>query len=262
MTVKVKPGIAVLGTGWLGLPLAIDLADRFRVAGSYRRAETRDELSDGGVTPYFLDLPSVADALPDFLEGATVLVVTLPPGGRQHGVATAEKYLEALSPLQDYLPTLHVVYTSSTGVYGKHRTGVVTEDSPVCPDTYSSEAVVKAEEFFLRHADRCTLLRLGGLYGPGRDPVRFFRRVENIPDGDAPVNMVHRDEVLRAVNLILATGETGIFNVCAGRHPTKRQFYGNLYAAAGLPAKNFLPGGADGKRVNSAKLSQLGWYCP
>ena len=262
MSPKVKPGVAVLGTGWLGLPLSIDLAGRYSVAGSYRRAETRDELLAGGVTAYRLDLPSAADALPAFLDGATFLVVTLPPGGRQYGAATADRYLESLAPLRDYLPGLHVIYTSSTSVYGKGRTGVVTEESPVAPDTYSSDAVVKAEAYFLRHGGRCTVLRLGGLYGPGRDPVRFFRRLPAIPDGDAPVNMVRLDGVLRAVDLILETGETGIFNVCSGGHPTKRQFYGNLYAAAGLPVKDFIPGGADGKRVNSAKLSQLGWYCP
>ena len=262
MSTEMRLRIAVLGTGWLGLPLAIDLGGRYRVAGSYRRPETRDELTSRGVAPYAVDLPGNTEALPAFLDGKDVLIVTLPPGGRQYGAETSQKYLGTLAPLRDYLPALHVVYTSSTGVYGKGRTGVVTEESTVAPDTYSSKAVVEAEEFFLRHAARCTVLRLGGLYGPDRDPVRFFRRLETIPDGDAPVNMVHRDGVLEAVHLILKTGKTGIFNVCSGRHPTKRQFYGKLYSSAGLPAKEFLPGGADSKRVDSSKLSQLGWYCP
>ena len=257
-----KPRVAVLGSGWLGLPLATDLVDEYCVAASYRRPDTRDDLVSGGTSAYRLDLPDDSGELSNFLDGANFLVVTLPPGGRQYGDETVEKYLAALAPLQIFLPALHVVYTSSTGVYGKRRTGVVTEDSAVAPDTPSSRAVVKAEDFFSEHAGRCTVLRLGGLYGPGRDPVRFFRRVETIPEGDAPVNMVHLDGVIQAIRLILKTGKTGIFNVCSGRHPTKRRFYSKLYSAAGLPAKPFLPGGADGKRVDSTKLSQLGWFCP
>ncbi len=254
--------MAILGTGWLGLPLAGKLVEDQAVHATYRTSSNRKEIVAAGAVPHLVDLPVDAAALPALLENVAVLIVTLPPGGRRHGAATTAHYLNTLAPLRPFLADLHLIYTSSTGVYGKEATGIVTEDSPLAPDSHSSRAVAAAEAFFLRNANKCTILRLGGLYGPGRDPVRFFRRVEAIPDGDAPVNMVHLDEVLEAMRFIVKSGTTGIFNVCSAQHPTKRDFYGSLYAAAGLPPKKVLSGGSSGKRIDSLKLRRLGWLCP
>ncbi|WP_146088772.1 Rossmann-fold NAD(P)-binding domain-containing protein [Neolewinella xylanilytica] len=254
--------MAILGTGWLGLPLAAAWAEENRVHGSFRSEATRDRLVACGAVPFKLDLPGDAKGLPAFLEEVTTLVVALPPGGRKHGAATTERYLDTLAPLQPFLSGVHLIYTSSTGVYGKSATGLVTENTSVAPDTHSSRAVVAAENFFVRYSGKCTLLRLAGLYGPDRDPVRFYRNAEAIPDGDAPVNMVPLEGVLQAIDLVAKSGTTGIFNVCSARHPSKRTFYGSLYAAAELPAKEFFPGGADGKRIESSKLRQLGWQSP
>lgn len=254
--------VGIIGTGWLGLPLARDLADDFTVVGSYRSSARRDELLAVGATAYCMDLPNTVDSLPQFFAGLDTLIVALPPGGRRHGSRTTEHYLESLDPLRAYLPGVHLIYTSSTGVYGKSASGTVTEETPVHPDTPSSEAVVAAEAFFQRHSNRCTILRLAGLYGPGRDPVRFFQAVEEVPKGDAPVNLVHLDAVIQAIRIVLKTGETGIFNVCSARHESKRKFYGRRFEAAGLPAKTFLPGGHYGKRIDSSKLRQFNWKSP
>ncbi|WP_116107993.1 NAD-dependent epimerase/dehydratase family protein [Lewinella sp. IMCC34191] len=257
-----KSNLAVLGTGWLGMAAAHHLSPDYSVRGSYRRTGSRDELVACGVSPYYIDLPTQTEALADFLRDLAYLIVAIPPGGRTHGADTVAHYLHLLAPLRPYLPGLHLIYTSSTGVYGKSTTGTITESSPVAPDTHSSRAVVAAETFFREHAGRYSILRLGGLYGPDRDPIRFFRRVPVIPDGDAPVNMVSRQAVLEALRVTIKTEATGIFNVCSANHPPKRDFYGNLYAAANLPAKEFLPGGADGKRIDSSKFRQLGWLSP
>lgn len=250
--------VTIIGTGWLGEPLAAGLVGSYDVTAGYRREELRQRLLGMGVNAVRIDLPGT---LPD-LRSTRKLILTLPPGGRQYGAETTERYLDMLRPLAPWLPGMHVVYTSSTGVYGSRRGGRVTEETPVDPDTDSGRAVVAAEEWLGRTAGGCAILRMGGLYGPGRDPVRFFARAEAIPQADAPVNMLSLGAAIAAVRTLLDSGKTGIFNACSARHPSKRTFYGELYRAAGLDPKPFLPGGEGGKRIDSSKLRRLGWQNP
>jgi nucleoside-diphosphate-sugar epimerase len=251
--------IAILGAGWLGLPLIEHLVTLgHNVRASYRREANRADIIEVGGEPYLLDLPDLDGPLGAFLLDVDALVITLPPHGRSLGDRTTEVYLSALNALKGMLTDLHVVYTSSTGVYGT-ATGRVDETTAPSPDTNSSKAVVAAEEWLSQQTKRLTLLRLAGLFGPGRDPSSFFRQRDVIPNGDAPVNMVHRHDVLRAIQLVLDEQLYGTFNVCAQTHPTKRAFYTSHLRQAGLPQKDFLEGGADGKVIDSAKIRQAGW---
>lgn len=254
--------VAVIGAGWLGGYLAGQLVKSGPVSATYRKPDLRDALESAGVEPVFADFPTHLDYLPDLFAACDAAVVCLPPGGRTHGEETTARYLSLLKPLRPFLTGVHLVYTSSTGVYGRAATGPVAETSPLRPDTPSSRAVAAAETFFLEHASRCTILRLAGLYGPGRDPVRFFARQPAIPDADAPVNMIGREEAVEAIQFVLKFGIPGIFNVCSASHPTKREFYGRRYEEAGLPPKPFLPGGSERKRIDSSKLRHLGWLTP
>ncbi|MCP9237668.1 sugar nucleotide-binding protein [Lewinella sp. JB7] len=251
--------IALLGTGWLGMSLARDLQNYgYAVHASYRRDEVRDRLLSFAAAPFALDLPESTDNLEAFLR-AEVLVITLPPRGRQLGEAATTAYLAALQPLAGRMRGMHVVFTSSTGVYGGASKGIVTESTPTAPDTASGRAVGAAEAWLATQTDRLTVLRLAGLFGPERNPANFFRRAEAISRSEAPVNLVHRDDVLTAIRLVVTTGATGTFNVAALTHPKKATFYGALLRSAGAQSKQMLPGGADDKRIDSAKIRALGW---
>ena len=255
-----KQRIAVLGSGWLGLALVERLVAGGQVVrASYRRRALGKRLLDLGAEATALDLPDHPGALPEFLDGIDTLIVTLPPGGRRHGARTSERYLYALGTLTGRLAGIHVVYTSSTGVYGSKVEGVVTEATAVDPATDSARAVVAAETWLAGQTDRLTVLRLAGLYGPDRDPADFFRNRSEVPDGDAPVNMVHRADVVRAIEWVVARGLTGTFNVSAATHPEKRTFYGRRLQSAGRELPRFLNGGAAGKRIDSGSLRALGW---
>ena len=243
------------------MPLARTLRQEgYAVRGSYRRETSRAQLLDIGADPYALDLPEVSGSLGPFLQNSDALVITLPPGGRRLGAETTTTYLAALVPLADVpLGGLHVVYTSSTGVYGRNAQGRVTEASPYAPDTHSARAVVAAERWLAMHASRLTVLRLAGLFGPGRDPATFFAGGRTVPQADAPVNMVHRADTISAITHVIATEATGTFNVCAATHPTKHTFYSTLAQRVGRDIPIFTPGGAAGKIVDSTALRTLGW---
>ncbi|MTB52667.1 SDR family oxidoreductase [Lewinella sp. W8] len=259
-----KERISILGAGWLGLACARRLvAAGHSVSGSSRGAETREELRAIGAVAYSLDLPQSAENASELLGDRDVVILTLPPGGRQYGAAATERYLEKLGillPLLKQKPSPRVIYTSSTGVYGA-ATGTVDESSPLAPDTHSSRAVVAAEVLLRENLSELTILRLAGLVGPGRHPGRFYGgRDRPIPQADAPVNLVHQLDVVRAIEMVIAQNLWGMtFNVCATAHPQKGEFYGDAAKSLGLSIAGTLPGGENAKVISSDNLRRRGW---
>lgn len=253
--------ISIVGCGWLGLPLLRALvAAGHRVRGTSRNPDTLAEIRAAGGEAFFLDLPGAIPAA--LLADADVLIITLPPGGRRSGPETTTNYLAALQGFAPWLrrePSLRVIFTSSTGVYG-NSTGLTDETAPLRPDTHSARAMLAGEDFLASFQNPPTILRLAGLVGPGRHPGRFYGgRERAIPQADAPVNVVHLNDVLSAMQLVLRLDSRGAYNVCAAAHPPKGEFYAAAAAGLGLEIAGTLPGGSGGKRISSEKLRALGW---
>jgi len=258
--------ISILGCGWLGLPLLRALiADGHTVSGSSRKPETLAAITVAGGKAYHIDLPDHLAAT--FMASADVLIITLPPRARKLGMAAAmESMSAALAPLTNgrtELPSsARVIFTSSTSVYGA-ETGVVTEKTGLDLFAAPSAMALTTTETRLAVAfPGFSCLRLAGLVGPGRHPGRFYGgRERRIPNADAPVNLVHLDDVISAIRLLMdrKCGNGATFNVAAAAHPAKGDFYTAAAEDIGLKVAGRDPGGADGKIVNSDKLRALGW---
>jgi nucleoside-diphosphate-sugar epimerase len=95
-----------------------------------------------------------------------------------------------------------VVFTSSTGVYAQCRGEWVDEDSPAQPSHAGGRQLLAGERLFLDSAFPATVLRLAGIYGPGRT-----RLIDSLRQGDAiyhdnpPIylNLIHRDDCVGAL---------------------------------------------------------------
>ena len=255
--------ISILGCGWLGLPLLRHLiADGYSVSGSSRDPATLAAITGAGGRAFRVDLPG--EVPPGFVpDPFGILIVALPPRGRALGAAATDHYLAALASL----PRLRsrsapgILFLSTTGVYGD-ATGRVTEATPPAPATASARAVAAAERWLADLPAHYAVLRLAGLVGPHRHPGRFFGgRGRPVSDGDAPVNLVHQDDVIAAVRLLLERGFTRgtVLNVCAATHPPKGEFYTAAARRLGLDVAGTVGGGAAGKRIASDGLRQMGW---
>jgi nucleoside-diphosphate-sugar epimerase len=153
-----------------------------------------------------------------------------------------------------------VLMTSSTSVY-PDLDAVVTESDAGAregmPLRRNGPAVLAAERVFWGStAFDTTVLRLAGLYGYGRHPARYFAGKQGLVGGEAPVNLVHRDDVIGAIEAVLEHDARGtIFNVCADRHPTRRRLYPAVAQRLGLDPPTFDGAEAEGyKIVSSEKL--------
>jgi nucleoside-diphosphate-sugar epimerase len=92
----------------------------------------------------------------------------------------------------------------------------------------------------LLRAPRSTVLRMAGLVGGSRKPGRFLAGKKDIPNGEAPVNLVHLDDCIGLIQSLIkqeAFGHT--LNVVADGHPTRAAFYTAQAEKEGLEPPTF-----------------------
>jgi len=129
------------------------------------------------------------------------------------------------------------------------------------PDTESGKILLEAERLLQSQTSfKTTILRFGGLVGPGRHPGRFFAGKKDIPNGRAPVNLIHLNDCIGIGLAVIEQNTFGhLFNAVSPAHPQKADFYTNAALQGGLPAPEFLDELSNWKIVNSAELPVLGY---
>jgi nucleoside-diphosphate-sugar epimerase len=154
-----------------------------------------------------------------------------------------------------------VILISSTGVYADQNKEL-TEFDDTRSETPSALILLAAEELFKQQtAFKTTIIRFGGLIGPGRDPGRFFAGKKEIPNGLAPVNMIHQDDCIGLTRALLNKDAFGYtFNACTPHHPPKSDFYTQAATKAGLAKPEFLPELKEWKIINSVSVPEVLGY--
>lgn len=243
--------VAIIGLGWLGMPLALSLTARgWQVTGSKTTQDGVEAARMCGIDSYPLRLEPELVCEPDDLEAlmnVDALVLTLP--ARRSG-PDADFYLRAVQEIVDTALAHHVpriIFTSSTSVYGNLE-GTVKENSPREPVT-ASGAVLKELEDWLHNLPGTSvdILRLAGLVGPERHPGNFLAG-KSATNGGHGVNLVHLDDVIAAITLLLQAPKGGhIYNICAPQHPARAVFYPQMANLLGLTPPTFDDATADSK---------------
>ncbi|TDX16967.1 nucleoside-diphosphate-sugar epimerase [Buttiauxella sp. BIGb0552] len=236
--------VAIVGLGWLGMPLAMSLSARgWQVTGSKTTLDGVDAARMSGIDSYQLQLtPELvcdSDDL-DALLDADALVITLP--ARRTGEGD-DFYLQAVQEIVDSALAHNIpriIFTSSTSVYGEAE-GSVKETSSLEPVTASGR-VLKELETWLHDLPGTSvdILRLAGLVGPERHPGRFLAGKTDVVNGAHGVNLVHLEDVISAITLLLQAPKGGhIYNLCAPAHPTRAEFYSLMARQMNLDAPLF-----------------------
>ncbi|RYU86492.1 SDR family oxidoreductase [Mucilaginibacter terrigena] len=254
--------VSILGCGWYGLALAKKLVTNgFAVNGSTTSADKLAVLAAEGLNPFLIDLSDKnANYDPAFFI-CDVLIIAIPPKSR------SGEGVEYVHKLQHVIDAIHrvsvkkVILISSTGVYSEQNMEM-NELSDPNPNTQSGLILFEAEELFRRQtAFKTTIIRFGGLVGPGRDPGRFFAGKKDIPNGLAPVNMIHQDDCIGLTFAVLKKDAFGHkLNACAPHHPPKFAFYTQAAAKAGLEQPAFLPELREWKIISSVYTGKVLGY--
>jgi nucleoside-diphosphate-sugar epimerase len=245
--------VLIIGCGWVGTKLATTLISQsINVFGTTRSAEKASSLRSLGIEPIIFDLEK-EDAIQTDLPKVDAIVISISPGrGDQRS-----QYPNHIQKLSKLLASTNqqVVMFSSTSAY-KGKMGIVAE-SDALPDPESENVILAAEGQLKTIIPDSVILRLGGLFGSDRHPVKYLAGREGISSGDAPVNLVHREDVIAATISVLShKTQNEIFNVCSDHHPTKKELYTNLSEKLGLETPSFNSGGSDEKLVDGSRIKK------
>jgi nucleoside-diphosphate-sugar epimerase len=229
----------IVGCGYTGLRLARRLHPRWQVSATARSTGAAASLAAAGISVVRadLDVPLAPGSLAQVADGAAIAYLSPPPDTGATDPRLAN-FLAALGPAR---PSV-LLYMSTTGVYGDTRGETVTEDSPLAPSNDRSRRRVAAEAAARAWCDargvRCVVLRVPGIYGPGRLPLDRLQRGEPAlrPEDAGPGNRIHVDDLVAACVAALERPVHGAFNVTDGNPATTTEFVQRTAAIAGLPA--------------------------
>jgi nucleoside-diphosphate-sugar epimerase len=265
----------IVGCGYLGQRVARLLTSQGeRVVGTVRSNEHGTALESQGIEPIIADVldPDSLSALPDSERVVYCVGFDASAGSSMRAV-----YVDGLRNVVERLAgrPRHLVYASSTGVYGQDDGRWVTEDDPPEPRHEAGRVCLDAETLALglgtERGLATVVLRFAGLYGPGRVLRRASLERGDPIQGDPGkvLNLVHIDDAAQAVAAALARGAPGsVYLVCDDRPVERREYYQLAAALLGAPSPRFeLPepgsrkAGRDdsNKRISNRRLrSELG----
>lgn len=235
--------VTIAGLGWLGKPFAASLIKKgYTVKGSVTDQAKAASLKTLGFDAHKLVLTEggTVGHVAHFLEGTDVLVIMIPPGLRANtGTNYALKmahFLHAIEAAQ--VPK--VILVSSTSVYDDTQGRVTEKDRPK-PQLNAAKQLCEVEQlFFNAPSFKASIVRFGGLYGDTRNPVRFLAGRKGLNNGDAPVNLIHRDDCIGILTAIIKQDAFGfIFNAVTPQHPTKRDYYTQQALDLGLELPDY-----------------------
>ncbi len=261
--------VAIIGCGYVGSALGEALVGRgHHVIGTTTTAACLDEIRGLGVEPAVIELADVT-AVHSLLADRKTMFMMVAPGPSRRPYR--EVYLEGVENLlraADGTAVRHIVYTSSTSVYGQDDGSWVDEDAPTEPRTENGRILVATERALLDGARSlgitATVLRLAGIYGVGRGPAKRVPKHgghERI-DGDGNVNLIHRDDIVQACVASIDAPYNGVLNLSDGHPVLRRRLYDHIMTTAARPAIRWIDDPSHtsrGKRVSNARiLSVLG----
>ena len=232
--------LLVVGAGYTGARLAHRLAARGPVVAVCSRPDTARAIRGPAIESLALDLDAPDTPLCATLEGrafgAVAYLVPPPASGED------DPRLARLLPNVGR-PGTRFVYVSTTGVYGNADGGDVDEETSPRPTTPRARRRLAAETR-LRAAAAAdgfsfTILRVPGIYGPGRLPLERLRRGEAVLDPrDAGVtNRIHVDDLVEALGLCAThpAAADRIYNVTDGSPCSTTIYLETLAQMVGLP---------------------------
>ena len=183
-----------------------------------------------------LDVPASLAGLPPSPE---VFYYFAPPPPAGTGDPRLGALLAALDPIR--LPR-RLVYISTSGVYGDCAGEWVDEDRPLLPQTDRArrrlDAELRLREFGERFGLPYIILRVPGIYGPGRLPVERIRQgLTILNEQDSPYsNRIHADDLAAACIAAARLGNPGrAYNVSDGHPTTMSDFFNRVADLYGLP---------------------------
>ncbi|WP_434729760.1 SDR family oxidoreductase [Rhizobium binae] len=211
--------VMIFGCGFSGTAIAKAFAgDGVRVSGTTRSAEKMEALRRAGIEAFLFDGETIEEELVRALADATHLVQSIAPGKADPLLRLLDEDGARLLPRLEWIG-----YLSTVGVYGDHKGAWINEETPCVPVSGRSKERLEAEEGWLAMGARrgvpAAVLRLSGIYGPGRNAFCNLERgtARRLIKKDQVFNRIRVEDIGAATRFLSERGLGGIYNVTDDR---------------------------------------------
>ena len=175
------------------------------ISGTARSEDKADGLEQDGIAPVLTD---DAAGIEQAGEGSHWVISTPPRDEGCPGFALAGAYAAKAAS---------ITYLSTTGVYGDLDGGWAFEWLPANPGSRRGERRAEAEAQWLSVRPDARLVRLPGIYGPGRSQIERIQdgKDEQMVKPGQVFSRIHVDDL--AAGLLALIGHphlSGVFNLC------------------------------------------------
>jgi len=239
----------ILGCGFSGLHIARELRSDGAVSGTRRGVDDVAALGAAGIDGLVFDpgKGAIPDGLREVLAATTHLISSVAPARR---LPLDDPMLAVVAPLvrAGALPALAWIgYLSTIGVYGDHDGAWVDEDTPCTSRQPRSLARREAEIAWGVLGETAkvpvAVLRLSGIYGPGRNAVRdaLAGRARMLVKPGQVFNRIHVSDLARAVALAARAGFGGVLNVSDDKPAAPEAVIRHAHALVGRDAPPAVP---------------------
>lgn len=258
--------VLIVGHGYLGSQIVRMLgASGLEVSSAHRGAADRSQ------SLFTADVASPGSLKALAADVSPSVILHCASSSRGGAETYRSVFVDGITNLREAFPGTPVWFTSSTSVYAQTDGSTVDESSPTVPDRETSRLLLEAES--LARDSGGAVLRLAGIYGPGRSVhlQKILSGTARIETGPVSrfLNQIHRDDAARAFLQLLRREPGGtegkVFNVVDDVALTQRECYERLAAHFGLPEPATAPPDPDRKRgwthkiVSNAALRSTGW---
>jgi nucleoside-diphosphate-sugar epimerase len=266
--------VTIIGCGYVGTAVARHWRDLGRfVTATTTKNQRVAELEEVAQRVVVIKGDSETSLLSAIQNQEAVLLSVAPAGDKQVDAAGYEQtYLRTAENLVAALkqsPTVkQLIYTSSCFVYGNINGEWVNEESAISPANKQAEILRDTEQILLQAAGEnlnVCILRLGGIYGQGREIRKRFNVCgKTLPgSGDKFTSWVHLEDITGAVEFALAHRLQGIYNLVNDIPVKAGELFDRMCECQGLPSVEWNPSlpplRPQNVRVSNQKLKAAGY---
>lgn len=255
--------VLIAGCGYVGRALGRQLAAEGTETWGLRRSLAGLDPEIQPIAADLTDRTTLRDLPPD-LDG----VVYAASAGGSTPESYEAAYLRGLENLLAVVTPRRLIFVSSTAVYGDRQGAWTDEETQPKPDHFSGRILLEAEKIALGSPVPAVVLRLGGIYGPGRE-----RLIREVAEGRAsrPVeplftNRIHRDDAAGAIGHLLALERPETVYLGVDSEPSDLgAIYAWIAARLDLPEPEIASAPGEGrlargsKRCSNARLVASGY---
>lgn len=266
--------IGILGCGYVGTAVA----RRWHQDNSYHitaTTTTEERVSD---------LEQVAQkvvvikgdnetALKSVVQEQELILLSVAPTRPLGANSYEETYLHTaknlVKALQQVTTVKQLIYTGSYSVYGNKSGAWVDEETPLTPANHNGEILAQTEQVLMAASSpdlKVCILRLGGIYGIGRELTKIFSRAFGTTrpgNGEDFTNWIHLDDIVGAVDFAAVEKLQGIYNLVSDRPQLSRDLLDGLSEKYDLPKVMWNPSEEEVRpynaRVSNQKIKAAGY---